>query len=222
MYNLLVADDEEKIRLLIKKYAEYEGHRVTEAKTGMEAVELCRSEEFDLVVLDIMMPELDGFSAAREIRKLSNVPILMLSARGEEYDRIHGFEVGTDDYVVKPFSPKELMMRIDAIVKRSDITLGQERFVREGLVINFGAMTVDVDGVRENFSPKEYELLTCLIKNKNIAMSRDSLISKIWGYDFYGDERTLDTHIKLIRKRLGKYSDMVVTVRGVGYRFESK
>lgn len=222
MYNLLVADDEEKIRLLIKKYAEYEGHRVTEAKTGMEAVELCRSEEFDLVVLDIMMPELDGFSAAREIRKLSNVPILMLSARGEEYDRIHGFEVGTDDYVVKPFSPKELMMRIDAIVKRSDITLGQERFVHEGLVINFGAMTVDVDGVRENFSPKEYELLTCLIKNKNIAMSRDSLISKIWGYDFYGDERTLDTHIKLIRKRLGKYSDMVVTVRGVGYRFESK
>ena len=140
MYNLLVADDEEKIRLLIKKYAEYEGHRVTEAKTGMEAVELCRSEEFDLVVLDIMMPELDGFSAAREIRKLSNVPILMLSARGEEYDRIHGFEVGTDDYVVKPFSPKELMMRIDAIVKRSDITLGQERFVHEGLVINFGAI----------------------------------------------------------------------------------
>ncbi len=222
MYNLLIADDEEKIRLLIKKYAEFEGHRVTEAKNGMEAVELCQSEEFDLVVLDIMMPELDGFSAAREIRKFSNVPILMLSARGEEYDRIHGFEVGTDDYLVKPFSPKELMMRIDAIVKRSNITLSQEKFVHEGLVINFGAMTVDVDGVRENFSPKEYELLTYLIKNKNIAMSRDNLISKIWGYDFYGDERTLDTHIKLIRKRLGKYSDMVVTVRGVGYRFETK
>lgn len=221
-YNLLVVDDEENIRKLIRKYAEFEGHRITEAKDGMEAVELCQSEEFDLIVLDIMMPELDGFSTAREIRKFSNVPILMLSARGEEYDRIHGFEVGTDDYVIKPFSPKELMMRINAIVKRSNITMGQEKFEYEGLVVNFSAMTVDVDGIRENFSPKEYELLVYLIKNKNIAMSRDTLISKIWGYDFFGDERTLDTHIKLIRKRLGKYSHLIATVRGVGYRFENE
>ncbi|MDO5095938.1 MAG: response regulator transcription factor [Peptostreptococcaceae bacterium] len=221
-YNLLVVDDEENIRKLIRKYAEFEGHRITEAKDGMEAVEFCQSEEFDLIVLDIMMPELDGFSTAREIRKFSNVPILMLSARGEEYDRIHGFEVGTDDYVIKPFSPKELMMRINAIVKRSNITMGQEKFEYEGLVVNFSAMTVDVDGIRENFSPKEYELLVYLIKNKNIAMSRDTLISKIWGYDFFGDERTLDTHIKLIRKRLGKYSHLIATVRGVGYRFENE
>lgn len=222
MYNLLIVDDEEKIRSLIKKYAEFEGHRVVEAKNGMEAVELCRDNEFDLIIMDIMMPELDGFSSAREIRKFSNIPILMLSARGEEYDRINGFEAGTDDYVVKPFSPKELMMRINAIIKRSNVDLRHEKFIHEGLIINFDAMTVDVDGVRENFSPKEYELLVYLIKNKNIAMNRDNLISKIWGYDFYGDERTLDTHIKLIRKRLGKYSSMIVTVRGVGYRFETK
>ncbi len=222
MYHILVVDDEEKIRLLIRKYAEHEGHHVTEAENAMKALELCEEKEFDIVIMDVMMPELDGFSAVRELRKLSKVPVLMLSARGEEYDRIHGFEIGVDDYVVKPFSAKELMLRIDAIVKRSNVALSQEKFVQDGLVVNFDAMTVDVDGVRESFSPKEYELLVYLIRNKNIAMSRDNLISKIWGYDFYGDERTLDTHIKLIRKRLGPYSDRIVTVRGVGYRFEEK
>ncbi len=221
-YNLLIADDEENIRKLIRKYAEFEGHHIIEAKDGMEAVELCRAQEFDLLVLDIMMPELDGFSTAREIRKFSNLPILMLSARGEEYDRIHGFEVGTDDYVIKPFSPKELMMRIDAILKRANVTIGQEKYEYKGLVVNFAAMTVDVDGIRKSFSPKEYELLVYLIKNKNIAVSRDTLISKIWGYDFFGDERTLDTHIKLIRKHLGEYSHLIATVRGVGYRFENE
>ncbi len=222
MYHILVVDDEEKIRLLIRKYAEHEGHHVTEAENAMKALELCEEKEFDIVIMDVMMPELDGFSAVRELRKLSKVPVLMLSARGEEYDRIHGFEIGVDDYVVKPFSAKELMLRIDAIVKRSNVALSQEKFVQDGLVVNFDAMTVDVDGVRESFPPKEYELLVYLIRNKNIAMSRDNLISKIWGYDFYGDERTLDTHIKLIRKRLGPYSDRIVTVRGVGYRFEEK
>lgn len=220
MYNLLIVDDEQKIRELIKKYADFEGYRCTLAQNGLEAVALCQEQEFDLVVMDIMMPELDGFSAAKEIRKFSKVPLLMLSARGEEYDKIHGFEVGTDDYVVKPFSPKELMMRIQAIIKRTKHQSGENRFVYEGLVVDFDAMTVDIDGTRENLSPKEYELLTTLIKNKNIAMDRDNLISKVWGYDFFGDERTLDTHIKLIRKRLGKYSNMIVTVRGVGYRFE--
>lgn len=220
MYTLLVVDDEEKIRLLIKKYAEYEGHIVVEAKNGIDAVELCAEQDFDIIILDVMMPELDGFSAAREIRKSSNVPIIMLSARGEEYDRIHGFEVGVDDYVVKPFSPKEIMMRVEAIMKRGNKQTASDIFEYKGLVVNFTAMTVDVDGNRESFSPKEYELLCYLIKNKNIAMSRDNLITKIWGYDFYGDERTLDTHIKLIRKRLGDYSNLIVTVRGVGYRFE--
>lgn len=221
MYRLLVVDDEEKIRLLIKKYAEYEGHKVVEAKNGIDAVELCNEQDFDLVILDVMMPELDGFSTAREIRKFSNIPIIMLSARGEEYDRIHGFEVGVDDYVVKPFSPREILMRIEAIMKRGNKqNMAKDIFEYKGLIVNFTAMTVDVDGSRENFSPKEYELLCYLIKNKNIALSRDSLISKIWGYDFYGDERTLDTHIKLIRKRLGDYSNLIVTVRGVGYRFE--
>lgn len=220
MYRLLVVDDEEKIRLLIKKYAEYEGHTIVEAKNGIDAVELCAEQDFDLVILDVMMPELDGFSAAREIRKSSNVPIIMLSARGEEYDRIHGFEVGVDDYVMKPFSPKEIMMRVEAIMKRGNKQTASDIFEYKGLVVNFTAMTVDVDGNRESFSPKEYELLCYLIKNKNIAMSRDNLITKIWGYDFYGDERTLDTHIKLIRKRLGDYSNLIVTVRGVGYRFE--
>lgn len=222
MYNLLVVDDEEKIRLLIKKYAEFEGHKVVEAKNGIEAVDICSKNNFDLIILDVMMPELDGFSTARELRKFSDVPIIMLSARGEEYDRIHGFEVGVDDYVVKPFSPREIIMRINAIMKRGGKENNKDIFEYDGLVVNFTAMTVDVDGVRENFSPKEYELLCYLIKNKNIAMNRDNLITKIWGYDFYGDERTLDTHIKLIRKRLGKYNDLIVTVRGVGYRFEQK
>ncbi|MBQ9413980.1 MAG: response regulator transcription factor [Clostridia bacterium] len=221
MYHILVADDEARIRELITKYAVFEGHRVTEAKDGMEAVKLCRDNAFDLIIIDVMMPELDGFSACREIRKTSSVPILMLSARGEEYDRIHGFELGVDDYVVKPFSPKELMMRVDAIMKRTHKGETEtERFVYETLDINFTAHTVEIAGERVPLSPKESELLFYFVRNRNIALTREKLITEVWGYDFYGDDRTLDTHIKLLRKSLGEYSRLIVTVRGVGYRFE--
>ncbi len=226
MYRLLVVDDAEKIRKLIRKYAEFEGHQVTEAENGMEAVELVRRspEGFDLVIMDVMMPELDGFSAAGEIRKASPMPVLMLSARGEEYDRIHGFELGVDDYVVKPFSPKELMLRVNAIMNRArpqEESAKRRQVALEGLCIDFDARVVTVDGQRAELSPKEYELLTYLVENKGLALTREMLITNVWGYDFYGDDRTLDTHIKLLRKSLGPYSRFIVTLRGVGYRFDA-
>ena len=228
MYSILIADDEARIRSIIKKYAEFEGHTVTEAADGMEAVCLCRKNEFDIVIMDIMMPELDGFSACREIRKISGIPIIMLSARGEEYDRINGFELGIDDYVVKPFSPKELMLRVEAIMKRVKKT-AKENEKKENVVINLdgGGLCADVtarlvliDGKRVDMSPKEYDLFFYMLNNRNIALSREKLISDVWGYDFYGDVRTLDTHIKLLRKSLGRYASLIVTLRGVGYRFE--
>ena len=192
----------------------------------MEAVTLCRARphDFDLIIMDVMMPELDGFSAVREIRKVCSAPVLMLSARGEEYDRIHGFELGIDDYVVKPFSPKELMMRVSAIMKRTHAKQNsdQRNVVHyEGLSIDFTGRIVEVDGVRVDLSPKEYDLLFYMASNRNIALTREQLITNVWGYDFYGDDRTLDTHIKLLRKRLGPYSKFIVTLRGVGYRFEA-
>lgn len=229
MYHILVVDDEARIRSIIKKYAEFEGHSVTEAGDGMEAVRLCRKEKFDIVIMDIMMPELDGFSACREIRKVTDTPIIMLSARGEEYDKINGFELGIDDYVVKPFSPKELMLRIEAIMKRMSRRAPEEakklpNVVIEmdggGLKVDLTARLVYVRGERVEMSPKEYELFFYMIENRNIALSREKLISEVWGYDFYGDARTLDTHVKLLRKSLGEYSRYIVTIRGVGYRFE--
>ena len=228
MYHILVVDDEARIRSIIKKYAEFEGYTVTEAADGMEAVHFCRSAEFDIIIMDIMMPELDGFSACREIRKITNTPIIMLSARGEEYDKINGFEVGIDDYVVKPFSPKELMLRIEAVMKRVKRNYS-ENAQKENLVISLdnGGLKADVtarlvfiDGERIEMSPKEYDLFFYMLANRNIAISREKFISEVWGYDFYGDVRTLDTHIKLLRKSLGRYANLIVTLRGVGYRFE--
>lgn len=225
MYRILVVDDEAKIRLLIRKYAEFEGHAVTEAENGMEAVNLCRQnpDKFDIIIMDVMMPELDGFSAIAEIRKIASPAVIMLSARGEEYDKIHGFELGVDDYVVKPFSPKELMMRVNAVMNRVNRTGGQRReiFRAEGLEVDFTARTVKVDGARIDLSPKEYDLLFYLVNNRGIALTREMLITNVWGYDFYGDDRTLDTHIKLLRRSLGPYSKFIVTLRGVGYRFET-
>ncbi|MBE6572553.1 MAG: response regulator transcription factor [Ruminococcaceae bacterium] len=220
MSKILVVDDETKIREIIKKYAVFEGHEVTEASGGLEAVSLCREKDFDIIILDIMMPDLDGFSVCREIRKRSQTPVIMLSARGEEYDKIHGFEVGVDDYVVKPFSPKELMMRVAAIVKRAS---GNDAdVVKIGkLKIDFTGRIVTIDGKNVDLTPKEYDLLFYLVKNRGIALTREKLISNVWGYDFFGDDRTLDTHIKLLRKNLGEYSSYIVTLRGVGYRFES-
>lgn len=226
MYHILVVDDEANIRTLIRKYAEFEGHTVSEAGDGMDAVKLIRQNpnQFDLIIMDVMMPELDGFSAVAEIRKTCHTPVLMLSARGEEYDRIHGFELGIDDYVIKPFSPKELMMRVSAIMARVKAASNDgthEVFSAEGLKIDFTGRIVTVDGERADLSPKEYDLLFYLVNNKNIALTRDKLISNVWGYDFYGDDRTLDTHIKLLRRSLGPYSKFIVTLRGVGYRFET-
>ena len=222
MSKILVVDDESRIREIIKKYAEFEGHTVEEAVDGMQAISVCRERQFDIIIMDVMMPELDGFSACREIRKHKSTPIIILSARGDEYDRIHGFELGIDDYVVKPFSPKELMMRVSAVIKRSTAaTPEKDIFNYEGLSVDFTARIVTIDGERAEMTPKEYDLFFYMVKNRGIALTREKLISKVWGYDFFGDDRTLDTHIKLLRKSLGDYSRLIVTLRGVGYRFET-
>ncbi len=231
MYKILVVDDELGIRSIVRKYAEFEGHTVFEAADGMEAVLTCRNTPIDIIIMDIMMPELDGFSAVREIRKSSSVPIIMLSARGEEYDKINGFNLGIDDYVVKPFSPRELMLRIEAVMKRvnSSAIRRLDDSTHDVIEIDNGALRVDItarivyiDDKQVVLSPKEYELLFYMLLNRNIALSREKLICEVWGYDFYGDARTLDTHIKLLRKSLGRYSDLIVTLRGIGYRFDAK
>ncbi len=231
MYRILIVDDEEMIRRMIAKYASFEGHTTDEAKDGIEAIEKCRTGSYDIVVIDIMMPELDGFSACRKIRTFSNVPIIMLSARGEEYDKINGFELGIDDYVVKPFSPKELMLRIEAIMKRVGHASAaaaapsepeHEIFELDGIRVDLTARIVYRDGERVDMSPKEYDLFFYMLKNRNIALSREKLITDVWGYDFYGDDRTLDSHIKLLRRSLGAYASYIVTLRGVGYRFDTK
>ena len=224
MITLLIADDESRIRTLIGKYAAFEGYKTEEAENGMQAVEMCRRKHYDLIIMDVMMPELDGFSAVREIRKTDNVPVIMLSARGEEYDRIHGFELGIDDYVVKPFSPKELMMRVAAVLKRGGFgDKPEDEIVTLGdLKVDFTARRVSVLGEELELSPKEYDLLFYMVRNRGIALTREKLISEVWGYDFFGDDRTLDTHIKLLRKQLGPCADKITTLRGVGYRFEKE
>jgi len=221
MYKLLIVDDEEKIRKLIVKYAVFEGYETYEAEDGMSAVALANAKDFDLIILDIMLPDIDGFSVCREIRKNKKTPIIMLSARGEEYDRIHGFETGSDDYVVKPFSPKELMMRVAAVIKRTS-NVSSDVFESGDLKVDFAGRIVTVKDKQCELTPKEYDLLFYMIKNKGIALTREKLISNVWGYDFFGDDRTLDTHIKLLRKNLGECSGYIVTLRGVGYRFDAK
>lgn len=223
MAHILVVDDEEKIREVIREYAEFEGYEVTEASDGMEAVRLCREQDFDAVVMDIMMPRLDGFSACKEIKKDKDIPVLMLSARGEEYDKLFGFELGIDDYVVKPFSPKEIMARINVIVSRNTgkAEPQQPRLTFGGLEIDMAGRNVYVDGSKASMTPKEYDLLFYLVRNKNIALTRDKLLSDVWGFDFYGDDRTVDTHIKMLRNSLGPYRDYIVTLRGLGYKFEA-
>ncbi|MBE6851962.1 MAG: response regulator transcription factor [Ruminococcus sp.] len=224
MHKILIVDDEVNIRLVVKEYAEFEGYKVMEAENGMQAVELVKNNDFDLIIMDVMMPKLDGYSACKEIRKLKNIPVIMLSARGEEYDKLFGFEIGIDDYVVKPFSPKELMARIKAVIKRnsgnSEITA--ERFRFEGLEIDMAGREVYVNGQKASMTPKEYDLLFFLVKNKNLAMSRDRLLESVWGYDFFGDDRTVDTHIKMLRNSLGEYRKFIITLRGMGYKFEAE
>jgi two-component system, OmpR family, response regulator ResD len=225
---ILIVDDEQKIRTMIRKYAEFEGYAVAEAADGMAAVRLCREQHFAAIVMDVMMPELDGFSACREIFKHQRVPVLMLSARGEEYDKIHGFELGIDDYVVKPFSPKELMLRLNVLITRNRKNNSQP-VVQERDMVRYGGLTVDFTGrmvyindQKIELSPKEYDLLFFLVRNRSIALTRERLLSEVWGYDFFGDDRTLDTHVKLLRNSLGEYRKYIVTLRGVGYRFETE
>lgn len=221
---VLVVDDEEKIRNVIKEYAEFEGYEIDEAADGMEAVSKCKENDYDIIIMDVMMPKLDGFSSIKEIRKNKNIPVIMLSARGEEYDKLFGFEIGVDDYVVKPFSPKELMARINAVITRSKANgnnnSAQEKYVFEGLEIDMLGRNVYVDGVKKDLTPKEYELLQYFILNKNIALSREKILNEVWGYDFFGEDRTVDTHVKMLRNNLEKYRDKIVTVRGMGYKFE--
>lgn len=203
MYRILVVDDEENIREVIKEYAEFEGHQVSEACDGMQAIEMVKNNDYDIIIMDVMMPRLDGYFACKEIRKIKQIPVLMLSARGEEYDKLFGFEIGIDDYVVKPFSPKEVMARVNAIVKRNQgakqapAAPAPETVKFGGLEINFTSRDVYIDGVKANLTPKEYDLLFYLVRNKNIALTRNKLLEEVWGYDFFGDDRTIDTHIKM-------------------------
>ena len=220
---ILIVDDEANIRRVVREYAEFEGYETDEAGDGMEAVSMAKANDYDVIVMDIMMPRLDGYSACKEIRKTKSTPIIMLSARGEEYDKLFGFELGIDDYVVKPFSPKELMARIKAVSIRRSAAQPQtpERITFEGLEIDMAGREVYVNGQKANMTPKEYDLLFYLVKNRNIALTRDKLLEEVWGYDFFGDDRTVDTHIKMLRNSLGEYRKFIVTLRGLGYKFEA-
>jgi DNA-binding response OmpR family regulator len=224
MAKILICDDEAGLRAVIKRYATFEGHETAEAADGMEAVEACNREAFDIIVMDVMMPRLDGFSALRKIREDSDVPVIMLTAKGEESDKVIGFELGVDDYVVKPFSSKEIMLRISAILRRTrkkaDVGDSRVVFEKDGFVADLTAYKVFVDGVQVELAPKLYDLLFFMIRNKNIAIPRERLLTEVWGFDYFGDDRTLDTHIKLLRKALGKHAGLVKTLRGLGYRFE--
>lgn len=223
MARILVVDDEINIRKVVREYAEFEGYEVAEAENGMEAVSLCHENNYDLIIMDVMMPRLDGYSACKEIHKTKNIPVIMLSARSEEYDKLFGFEIGVDDYVVKPFSPKELMARVKVVLKRNTVQetpVYQDKYVFDGLEVDISGREVYVNGKKAAMTPKEYDLLFYLVKNKNIALSRDRLLEEVWGYDFFGDDRTVDTHIKMLRNSLGDYRSYIVTLRGLGYKFE--
>ncbi len=218
---ILIGDDEEMIRGVLREYVEFEGDEAFEAADGMEAVKMCKENDFDLVLMDIMMPKLDGFSAVKEIRKFKDLPVIMLSARGEEYDKLFAFEIGADDYVTKPFSPKEVMARIHAVAKRRKGSAGGNEVLKfEGLEVDMAGRNVYVDGEKAELTPKEYELLFYLVRNKGIALTREKLLYDVWGFDFYGDDRTVDTHVKMLRGNLKEYRKFIVTLRGLGYKFE--
>ncbi|MCC8041970.1 MAG: response regulator transcription factor [Oscillospiraceae bacterium] len=220
---ILIVDDEKNIRNVIKEYAKFDGYDTAEAEDGMQAVEMCQKEDYDLIIMDVMMPKLDGYFAVREIRKTKQIPVIMLSARTEEYDKLFGFEIGVDDYVTKPFSPKELLARIRAVMKRSAADKADDSQILqyEGLSINMAGRVVTVNGEPASLTPKEYDLLFYLVKNKGIALSREKLLEEVWDYDFYGDDRTVDTHIKMLRNSIGEYRKFIITLRGMGYKFET-
>lgn len=222
MYKILIVDDEAGIRDIVKKYAIFNGYEIDEAVDGFQAVEKAAKNRYDIIIMDVMMPEMDGFTAVREIRKESKVPIIMLSARTETYDKINAFEIGIDDYITKPFSATELMLRVKAVLARTISQDLDDVFEAGKLKVDFKARIVYIDNERVKLSPKEYDLLYYFVKNNGIALSREKLLSEVWGYGYYGDDRTLDTHIKLLRKSLGDCAPMIVTIRGLGYRFESE
>lgn len=222
MTRLLIVDDELKIREVVKEYSILNGYEIDEANDGMEALKMVKNNDYDCIILDIMMPRLDGFSACKQIKAIKNIPIIMLSARQEEYDKLFGFELGVDDYVVKPFSPKELMARIKVVIDRQNknANVGSKLIIK-GLEIDFDGRSVSVDGNKANLTPKEIDLLFYMVKNKNIALSREKLLEEVWKNDYFGEDRTVDTHIKMLRHNLGPYRDYIVTVRGMGYKFEA-
>ena len=220
---LLVVDDEPNIRNNIREYAEIDGFEVVEAEDGAEAVEKVRNDKFDIIIMDVMMPKKDGYTACREIRAFSDVPIIMLSARTDEYDKLHGYDVGIIEYVEKPYSPKILMQQIKAVynLSRKKDKAVPQKLTFEGLEIDMAGREVYVNGQKANMTPKEYDLLFYLVENRNIALMRDKLLEEVWGYDFFGDDRTVDTHIKMLRGSLGEYRKFIVTLRGMGYKFEA-
>ena len=220
---VLIVDDEDMILNVLKEYVEFEGNEAFEAADGMEAVRMCRDNDYDVILMDVMMPRLDGFSAVKEIKKIKDIPVIMLSARGEEYDKLFGFEMGVDDYVTKPFSPKEVMARINAVTKRRSPAKEEPKndvYKFEGLTIDMAGRNVYVDGEKAELTPKEYEILFYFVKNRGIALTREKLLMDVWGFDFYGDDRTVDTHIKMLRSNLKQYRKFIVTLRGLGYKFE--
>ena len=218
---VLIVDDEELIRNIIKEYCHNEGYLTDEAGDGLEAIEKVQNNDYDIVILDLMMPKLDGYSSYRQIKDIKNIPTIVLSARSEEADKLLGFDLGVDDYMTKPFSPKELMARIKAVLKRSNPD-DTNIFIYKGLKVDKVGHSVIINNKEVTLTPKEYNLLLYFIENKNIALSREQLLSKVWGYDFFGDDRTIDTHIKMLRNNLGEYRNLIKTVRAVGYKFEIK
>ena len=216
---LLVVDDEEDMREVIVEYAKYENYEVVEAENGFDAIELVKTNDFDLIVMDIMMPKIDGFTTVKEIKKIKDIPIIMLSARSEEYDKLYGYELGIDDYITKPFSPRELIARIKVATSRKR-NITNDKYIFQGVVIDMNARTVTIDDDIIEFTLKEYEILNYLIKNSGIALSREQILNAVWGYEYFGIDRTVDTHIKLIRNKLGKYKEHIKTLRGMGYKFE--
>lgn len=218
---LLIVDDEKNIREVIKEYAKVENYLVDEAADGKEALEKLENNHYDILILDIMMPEVDGFTLLQNLPRKKRIPTIILSARDEIYDKLQGFDLGIDDYVTKPFSPKELIARVKALAARSK-RMELTTYQIDSLEINVPAHTIKIDHKKIEVTPKEFEILIYLIENKNIAISREQLLSKIWGYDFFGDDRTVDTHIKMLRNNLGKYRSYIETVRGIGYKFSDE
>lgn len=220
MARLLIVDDEEKIREMIGKYATHEGYEVVLANDGKKALDVFNNQDFDLVILDVMMPEMDGYETLKKMKEIKDVPCIFLTALGQEYDRIYGFDIGAEDYVTKPFSLKELMMRIKVILKRENKSTS--KIAVKDMILDEDAHTVTINGERIDLANKEYELLLYLLNNIGNALTRQQIISKVWGYEYDSDDRTLDTHMKLLRKDLKEYGNYITTIRGVGYRFEKE